>query len=138
LTPRCNLIYQIAPWLQLPPKLSGVILCCSSLFNLTFSIAYSFLIRDENTSEAYSYGMFATIGFQYFIFAWIFVLDRINIRLTVPRVEERISVIRNVFQWILSPVVILGYSLVEFYALHEVMVKGKEVCKHGASKKEVL
>lgn len=86
----------------------------------------------------YDYGMYAALAFQYFIFAWVFILDRINVRLTVPRVEERISLIRNLFQWILSPVVILGYSLVEFYALHEVMIKGKEVCKHGASKKEVL
>ena len=64
--------------------------------------------------------------------------DRVNVRLTVPKVEERISFIRNLFQWILSPIVILAYSLVELYALHEVMIRGKKVCKHGASKKDEL
>ena len=28
--------------------------------------------------------------------------------------------------------------MVEFYALHEVVIRGKEVCKHGASKKNAL
>jgi hypothetical protein len=64
--------------------------------------------------------------------------DRINVQLTVPKVEERISLIRNLYQWLLSPIVILGYSIVELYALHEVMIRGKEVCKHGASKKDDL
>jgi hypothetical protein len=64
-------------------------------------------------------------------------LPKLSQKSDVP-FKERISLVRNVFQWLLSPAVILGYSLVELYALHEVMIKGKEVCKHGSSKKEVL
>jgi hypothetical protein len=116
----------------------GVILCCSSLYNVTFSIAFSVLLTDSKTDNLYLYLMYSSLAIQYFIFAWIFILDRINVGSTVPRVVERISVVRNVCQWILSPIVVLGYSLVEFYALHEVMIKGREVCKHGASKKDEL
>ena len=72
------------------------------------------------------------------IFAVIFILDRLTVRLTEPRVEERISLLRQLFQWILSPCVLLGYSVVELYALHELLIRGKKVCKHGASKKEAL
>ena len=38
----------------------------------------------------------------------------------------------------MAPFVLLGYSLVEFFALHEVMLRGKRVCKHGASNKDNL
>ena len=75
---------------------------------------------------------------QYIIFALAFILDAITVRLLQPKVKENISIIRNIFHWLLAPIVLLGYSLVEFYALFEVMIKGKRVCKHGASKKENL
>ena len=61
-----------------------------------------------------------------------------RITTTVPRIREQISLVRNLFQLLLAPIVLLGYSLVELYALSEVMVKRKEVCRHGASKKDVL
>ena len=48
------------------------------------------------------------------------------------------SVLRNLLHLALSPLVLLAYSMVELFALHEVMVKGKQVCKHGAAKKEAL
>ena len=53
-------------------------------------------------------------------------------------IKEHISFIRNLIHFLLTPVVLLGYSLVEFYALHEVAFRGKEVCKHGASAKNNL
>ena len=51
---------------------------------------------------------------------------------------ERISFVRNLYHWIVSPFVLTAYSIVELYALHEVMIRGKKVCKHGASKKDAL
>jgi hypothetical protein len=35
----------------------------------------------------YDYGMYASLAFQYLIFACIFILDRVNVQLTVPRVK---------------------------------------------------
>ena len=81
------------------------------------------------------------IGFfvaQYGIFLIVFIVDAFTLRLTRPRIVERISWPRNLFHWLMSPWVLLAYSIVEFVALHEVMIRGKKVCKHGASKKEAL
>ena len=82
--------------------------------------------------------MIALLGFQYLVFFAIFIVDALAARLLEPKIEERISLVRNIFQWVMSPLVLLGYSLVEWIALHEVMIRGKKVCKHGASKKDAL
>ena len=84
------------------------------------------------------WGMLVFLVFNYAVFALIFLLDRVTVRLTEPRVKERISFVRNLYQWIVSPFVLMAYSIVELYALHEVMIRGKKVCKHGASKKDAL
>ena len=52
--------------------------------------------------------------------------------------KEEFGIIRNIIHFILAPVIIFIYGCVAFYALMEVAIRGKEVCKHGASKKEVL
>ncbi len=52
--------------------------------------------------------------------------------------KEEISLVRNVIHWLLSPLVLLGYSIVEWLALHELMIRGKEVCNHKASRKTHL
>lgn len=85
-----------------------------------------------------TYFNYVSLGFNYVVFALIFIIDVFTVKLTQPRIYERISLVRNVFQWILSPFVLIGYSLVELFALHEVMIRGKKVCKHGASKKDNL
>ena len=82
--------------------------------------------------------MLAFLVFNYAVFALIFFLDRVTVRLTEPRVKERISFVRNLYHWIVSPFVLMAYSIVELYALHEVMVRGKKVCKHGAVQNPLL
>ena len=113
-----------------------MILCCSALYNITLTIAANTVLDADK--DLVQWTMLGGLGLQYIIFAIIFIVDRITVRLTVPRIKERISIIRNIYQWVLAPFILLGYSLIEFYALHEVMIKGREVCKHGASKKDDL
>ena len=45
---------------------------------------------------------------------------------------------RNLYQLVVSPLVVLGYSLVEFWALMELAVRGREVCSHKPSNKTEL
>ncbi len=135
-----------------------MILCCSSIYGVVAGLSGAFLIKDDLTNWI----LLGLLGMQYLVFLVIFVLDRFTVRLIRPKVgvfcchsrlkktfhphfnacllqvEERIGLLRNAFQWLLSPLVLLGYSLVELYALHEVAILGKEVCKHGASKKDNL
>lgn len=114
----------------------GVILCCSSLYGITAGISAALLI--PNPPSYLQWIMIGLLGLQYLVFFIIFIVDALAVKLTKPRIEERISFVRNVFQWLMSPWVLLCYSVVEWVALHEVMIRGKKVCKHGASKKDAL
>lgn len=113
-----------------------MILCCSSLYGITAGISAAVIIKDP--PEYLTWIMLGLLGCQYFVFLLVFIVDRFAVSLTEPRIVERISLARNIFQFVLSPLVLLGYSIVEWVALHEVMVRGKKVCKHGASKKDAL
>ena len=84
------------------------------------------------------YVMAGLLVHQYAIFAVVFCLDSVAIRLTQPRVTEDLSHARNVLHFLLSPVVLLLYSLVEFVALHELAIRGRDVCEHKPSRKDQL
>ena len=45
---------------------------------------------------------------------------------------------RNVYQLVVSPVVLLGYSLVEAWALMELALRGSHICQHRPSNKAQL
>ncbi len=69
-------------------------------------------------------------------FLMAFIID-----IFIPKllnIEEYICVVRNVFQYITTPLVLLAYSFVELYALHEIVFFGRKVCKHGAANKTAL
>ncbi len=80
--------------------------------------------------------MYGLIGLQMFSFAIAFIID-----VFIPRIlniDECIFILRNLFHFLMTPFVLIAYSFVEFYALHEVLIRGKKVCKHGASNKTAL
>ena len=80
--------------------------------------------------------MYALIIIQMCPFLVAFIID-----IFIPRllnVDECIFFLRNFLHFLLTPFVLIAYSLVELYALHEVMIRGKKVCKHGASNKTTL
>ncbi|CAF1560947.1 unnamed protein product, partial [Didymodactylos carnosus] len=112
----------------------GILLCTSGLYGLT-SILSMFLII-KNVPLSISYFMYALFCIQMLTFLVAFIID-----IFIPKllnVKECICFPRNLFHFLTTPFVLLGYSLVEFYALHEVVIRGKKVCKHGASNKNSL
>ena len=112
----------------------GIILCSSGLFSLSYLFSSYFLLEDVPTSVTYLiYGM---IGAQSCSYLVAFLIDAFIPRLL--NVDEFIFFLRNIFHFLLTPFVLIGYSLVEFYALHELLIRGKKVCKHGASNKAAL
>ena len=112
----------------------GVLLCCSGLYGATTLFSMAFLVK--NAPPYINYVMYGLAGLQQMVFLGVFIMDAFGARLM--NVKEKISFTRNFVHFLLSPMVLLGYSLVEFYALHEVAIRGKEVCKHGTSKKNAL
>ena len=112
----------------------GVLLCTGGLFGLTTLFSMVFIIKD--VPIAISYLLYGLFGLQMFTFSIAFVIDAFIPR--ILQVKECIWFPRNLFHFLTTPLVLLIYSLVEFYALHEVVVFGKKVCKHGASAKGAL
>jgi cellulose synthase/poly-beta-1,6-N-acetylglucosamine synthase-like glycosyltransferase len=112
----------------------GVLLCTGGLYGLTSMLSMFFLIK--NVPFMISYIMYGLFALQMLTFSIAFIIDMFIPKLL--NVDERIFILRNLFHFITTPFVLLTYSLVEFYALHEVVIFGKKVCKHGASAKEVL
>ncbi|CAF1306414.1 unnamed protein product [Adineta ricciae] len=112
----------------------GILLCSSGLYSLTSFLATLILLEEIPSYILYAMYTLATIQFMAFLIA--FIIDAFIPRLL--NVNECIFFLRNLFHFCMTPFVLVAYSLVEFYALHEVMVRGKKVCKHGASNKNTL
>ena len=112
----------------------GILLCTGGLFGLTSMLSMFLLVKD--VPPLVSYIMHGLFGAQMLTFLMAFVIDGFIARLI--KVNECIFILRNAFHFISTPFVLLAYSLVELYALHEVVVFGKKVCKHGASAKSAL
>ena len=112
----------------------GILLCTAGLFGLTSMLSMFLLVK--NVPPTIDYIMYGLLALQMLAFAVAFLIDIFIPRLL--KVEECICLPRNLFHFISTPFVLLAYSLVEFYALHEVVIFGKKVCKHGASNKDNL
>ncbi|CAF1030499.1 unnamed protein product [Rotaria sordida] len=112
----------------------GVLLCTAGLFGLTSLLSMALIIK--NVPPVVTYIMYGFLGLQMLTFLVAFIIDAFIVQLM--NVHQRIFILRNAFHFISTPFVLLGYSLVELYALHEVVVFGRKVCKHGASAKNVL
>ena len=116
-----------------------ILLCGSSLYGIMLGISSMFLQPLNQPLNPYLYLLsFAFIGLTYLTNAIFFFIDWKAPLLLDPKPVERICFLRNLFHFLVSPLVILAYSLVELYALHELLFLGKDVCKHGASKKQAL
>ncbi len=60
------------------------------------------------------------------------------IRLTEPRAKESLGLLRNLLHLVLSPLALALYSLVALASLHELALRGKEVCTHVPARKNHL
>lgn len=121
----------------------GFIICGMSLYNTTNLISSAIFNgtgickpADYLIHEYFVFLPLVGVLVSYLVYLWAFVLDRLGTRLL--NVKEKIHFVRNFLHWLSAPLVLLGYSLVEYYAITEVAVRGKAVCKHGASKKDGL
>ena len=112
----------------------GVLLCTVGLFGLTSMLSMFLLVKD--VPLIITYVMYGLLGLQMLTFLVAFIIDGFITRLI--NTHECIFILRNAFHFISTPFVLLAYSFVEFYALHEIVLFGKKVCKHGASAKNVL
>ena len=112
----------------------GILLCTAGLYGLTSMISMFVLVRDVPLWTKYV--MHGLLILQMLAFLMAFIIDGLIPRLL--EVKECICLLRNGFHFVMTPFVLLAYSLVELYALHEIVIFGKEVCKHGASKKGAL
>lgn len=112
----------------------GILLCTAGLFGLTSTLSMILIVKDVPiwiTNVMYSF-----LALQMLTFSIAFIIDACITRLT--KVDQCIFILRNAFHFISTPFVLIAYSFIEFYALHEVVVFGKKVCKHGASAKNAL
>ncbi len=57
--------------------IAGVILCCSGLYSLTLGLSMSIVFPDK-APDYVQWCMIASLGFQYLVFALIFILDAIT------------------------------------------------------------
>ncbi|ESP03073.1 hypothetical protein LOTGIDRAFT_110745, partial [Lottia gigantea] len=114
----------------------GILLCSGSLYSLSMSLSMVFLVDTNSIPDYVQYWIYGLAACQQLCFLIVFIIDVFATR--VLGVKEYICLARNILHWILTPFVLLAYSIVEFYALHEVAIRGKKVCKHGASNKDAL
>jgi hypothetical protein len=112
----------------------GILLCTAGLYGLTSMLSMFLLIK--NVPVYINYIMYGLLAAQMFTFLIAFIIDIFIPRLL--KVEECICLLRNAYHFISTPFVLLAYSFVELYALHELIIFGKKVCKHGASTKTAL
>ncbi len=113
----------------------GILLCTGGLYGLTSMLSMFLLVK--NVPLVMRYMMYGMLALQMLTFSIAFIIDMFIPKLLL-NVNECIFILRNLFHFLATPFVLLAYSCVEFYALHEVLIYGKKVCKHGASIKVVL
>lgn len=116
----------------------GCMLCASSIFTLT-TLAYPSICPSTAIDWLPKFGDFEVTptraflllaAFQYAMFGMVYILDAIWIRV-VLNIQEDISLLRNVFHWLMTGPTILAYSLVQLYSFWLVVWKGKSACAHG-------
>jgi len=117
-----------------------ILLCGSSLYSFILGISSMLwnLPFNDPLIQYIPVLSISSLALSYLTFAIFFFIDWKAPLLLDPKPQERISLLRNLFQFLVSPLVLLAYSLVELYALHELLLMGRQVCKHGASKKQEL
>ena len=117
-----------------------ILLCGSSLYSFIFGLS-SLLLPSPCTHFLTPYMSILSLSFlllTYLTYAIFFFIDWKAPLLLEPKPVERICFLRNFYHFLVSPLVLLAYSLVELFALHELLCRGRGVCKHGASKKQSL
>lgn len=114
----------------------AIFLIAQSVFTVTSALALN--LRWECTPFE-KYLQIGPLAVQYLLFLLMIVVNLSTLHLLddiAPK--EKIGFFKNIYHWIAAPFVMIAYALIAFYALTEVVFRGKRVCKHGASKKNEI
>ncbi|KAM3145252.1 hypothetical protein pb186bvf_002580 [Paramecium bursaria] len=129
--------FKLVGWVLIYVLYYCIIMKGQNILMLSSLIASNIIQQDDD--EYIYYLKFIPLGIQYISFAIIFITNNRSLYMIKDiGGTEQIGIIRNLVHFILTPIIIFFYGLVSFYALMEVAIRGKQVCKHGASKKDDL
>ena len=71
------------------------------------------------------------------LYGALFILDAVWCRWTLT-VKEDIFFLRNILHWILTPISIIGLSLIQLWSYHVLAFQGKKACIHRLAGKATL
>ena len=83
------------------------------------------------------YTTIAMLVCQQLIFIVIFLYIDIKAK-KLMKIQENIGLLVNLIHWLSTPFVLVFYSMIKFYSLHELMIRGKKVCNHIPAEKSNL
>ena len=108
--------------------------CIQVLLMISTSVAVALKPKDELK-------MFFVVplGVVYLCMLAAIIINKLAVKYLLKTItDEKIPFYRDIIHWILSPFVMLAYGLVVCYGFFEIVVFGREVCKHSAARKSVL
>ncbi len=112
-----------------------LLLCCERLFFLS-TVLYV-ILNISNTPTMIFYTTIAMLVCQQLIFIVIFLYIDIKAK-KLMKIQENIGLLVNLIHWLSTPFVLVFYSMIKFYSLHELMIRGKKVCNHIPAEKSNL
>lgn len=120
----------------------GVILCGATLFNVASSV-YPAICSDVKIDwlpkpfAPYHLLLFFGLLLPQLLYGVLFILDAVWCRWTL-KIKEDIFFLRNILHWILTPISLIGLSLIQFWSYHVLAVQGKKACIHRLAGKATL
>mmetsp|Transcript_62778 Transcript_62778/g.144570 ORF Transcript_62778/g.144570 Transcript_62778/m.144570 type:complete len:588 (-) Transcript_62778:194-1957(-) len=116
----------------------AVLLCAGGVLTLLASVPLPWVEYPRVCAGAACFGLqefgLVALVVQYVAFGVAFVIDYKAVR--VMGIEEQVHPVRNIVHWLLSPVVLVVYSVISFYAIIKFIFRGKADAGHVMAAKE--
>ena len=98
----------------------------------------SFSVWDHGLLHADTHFLWVILTMMPMLFSiWALAVDMMVVRL-LDLTEERVPWVHNLWHLLLSPLVMVCYNLLSIFALHHLMIKGRNICVHNPSDKQNL
>ena len=114
-------------------------LCIQGFFMITtliVSLTNFTLMQDDQFNTLL---FLLLLGLFYFGILWMMILNYFAVKkLKIMGIKENICFLRHIWIFASSILVIISFSFVAYYGFLESVIRGKKVCKHGASRKDQL
>lgn len=116
------------------------ILCVQNLFTIVITIKFAAFPNNDTNQEIFTYVFLGLLVLQYMINGLMIIVNKIAVNkfLVHLNVKENISFVREILHWLLTLPTSILYSFIVLYGFLSILINGKKVCKHRASKKENL